>query len=367
MKGLLRRPGILVIATVVLISLPTMLLIGGRSAGPRAAADPRGVALGSAARSDLVDWRHQHLVSTPAPAPAVPVAATGTATHTAAPAGPAPASPRPASGLPSFSHVFTIVMENEESTSILGNPAASYINGLASTYGLALNYYGVSHPSLPNYLALTAGSTFGIASDCTTCYVGATNIADQVEASGRSWKAYMEDMPSPCYQGAWSAAYAMKHDPFMYFNDIRTNAGRCAAHVVPLTQFWSDMASGRAPNYVFITPNMCNDMHDCAVATGDGWLRNVVPAITNSAAFRSGGVLFITWDEGLTGAGCCGDAFGGRVATLIISPMAIGGYRSGVAESHFSILRTIEDAWHLGHLGGAADPGTAVMREYFRS
>src|SRR5207248_3340592 len=83
-----------------------------------------------------------------------------------------------------------------------------------------------------------------------------------------------------------------------YYNDIRNNAGRCAAHVVPFTQFGSDISSGRVPNFTWITPNMCNDMHDCGVSTGDGWLRSVVPTITGSAAFRNGGVLFITWDEG---------------------------------------------------------------------
>jgi hypothetical protein len=364
MKGLLQRHGGLILATGFLLIAPTMLLIGGRAASRVTA--PRTVAV-RGAQTDLLEWRHQHRSSVPvlapAPAAAAPVV---TVAHPTAPVGPAVPA-RPASGLPAFSHVFTIVMENEESGSIIGNPAASYINSLASTYGLASNYYAVSHPSLPNYLALTAGSTFGIASDCTTCYVGATNIADQVEASGRSWKAYMEDMPSACFTGGWSGGYAMKHDPFMYFDDIRTNMGRCAAHVVPFTQFWGDMASGRVPNYVFITPNMCNDMHDCSVATGDGWLRGVVPAIMNSAAFRNGGALFITWDEGSSAAGCCGDAAGGRVATLVISPMAIGGYRSGAAETHFSLLRTIEDAWHLGHLGAAGDRSTAAMREYFRN
>ena len=231
-------------------------------------------------------------------------------------------------------------MENEESSSVVGNPSAPYINGLANRYALATNYYAVSHPSLPNYLALTAGSTFGISSDCTTCYIGAANIADQVEASGRSWRAYMEDMPSPCYQGAWSGNYA---------------------------QFSADLGSGRVPNYVFITPNMCHDMHDCSVSTGDAWLQSVVPSITSSSAFQNGGVLFITWDEGSSGAGCCGDSWGGRVATLVISPLSVAGYRSGIAENHYSLLRTIEDSWHLGHLGAAGYASSTVMREYFRN
>src|SRR5207249_223054 len=210
--------------------------------------------------------------------------------------------------------------------------AATYITGLAQSYGLATQYYGVSHPSLPNYLAMTAGSTFGITSDCTTCWVGATNLADQIEGSGRSWKAYLEGMPSACFVGD-AYPYMQKHNPWIYYTDIRTNAARCAGHVVPFTQLGTDLASGSVPNYVWITPNMCNDMHDCSIATGDTWLRNQVPAILNSAAFRNGGALFITWDEGSTNAGCCTNAAGGRIVTLVISPLGRTGFQSSIAET----------------------------------
>src|SRR6266567_348839 len=164
---------------------------------------------------------------TPAPTPTPTPAPTPTPT-------PAP-TPTPTPALPTFSHVFTIVMENEESSSLIGNSAAPYINGLAQSYGLATQYYAISHPSLPNYLAMTAGSTFGISSDCTTCWVGATNLADQIEAGGRSWKAYLEGMPSACFVGD-AYPYMQKHNPWIYYNDIRTNAARCSAHVVPFTQ-----------------------------------------------------------------------------------------------------------------------------------
>ncbi len=281
---------------------------------------------------------------------------------------PAPvSSPPPApGGLPAFSHVFIVVMENQEFGSVIGNPTAPYINSLAQSYGLATQYYGITHPSLPNYLALTAGSTFGIASDCTTCFVNAINIVDQVEASGRSWKAYLEDMPSACYLGASAGNYALKHNPFLYFTDIRNDPARCAAHVVPFTRFATDLAGGAAPNYVWITPNLCHDMHDCPVSAGDRWLQSVVPSILTSAPYRDGGILFITFDEGTTSAGCCGSAAGGRVATLVVSPLARAGFKSTVAQTHFSLLRTIEDAWGLGELGGAACSCSTVMREYFR-
>ena len=267
--------------------------------------------------------------------------------------------------MPAFSHVFVIVMENEESTSLIGNASAPYINSLANSYGLATQYYGVSHPSLPNYLALTAGSTFGISSDCTTCWVNATNVADQIEASGRSWKAYLEGMPSACFVGD-AYPYMQKHNPWIYYNDIRTNAARCNAHVVPFSQLGTDLAGGSMPNYVWITPNMCSDMHDCSIATGDSWLSQQVPAILNSSAYKNGGALFITWDEGSTSVGCCTNAAGGRVATLVISPLGRTGFQSSVAETHYSLLRTIEDSWNLARLGGANCACTAAMREYFR-
>jgi hypothetical protein len=254
-------------------------------------------------------------------------------------------------------------MENEESSSIIGNSAAGYINNLAASQGLATRYFAVSHPSLPNYLALTAGSTFGIASDCTDCYVNATSVADQIEASGRSWKAYMESMPSDCYVGD-AYPYMQKHDPFIYFDDIRTNGTRCASHVVPFTQFSTDLTTGTVPNFVWITPNMCNDMHDCSIGTGDAWLAGVVPSILGSSAFKNGGVLFITWDEGSSSAGCCGNSAGGQVATLVLAPNIVAGLRSTINETHYSLLRTVEDAWGLSALGQAST--AASMREYFQ-
>lgn len=380
MKFLGLKSAILMTGAAILLIVPTLMLIGSKGAKP-ASVGGRQAAI---ALPDLTDDRSNHdalltaiararVTPSPTPTPAPAAASTAaTATSQARTTAPpavrpsAPPPPAPAAAVPAFSHVFVIVMENNEYGNIIGSGAAPYINSLARSYGLATNYYAASHPSLPNYLALTAGSTFGITSDCTTCYVNATNIADQVEASGRSWKAYMEDMPSACYTGASYGNYAMKHDPFMYYNDIRTNAARCAAHVVPFTQFSADMSSGNVPNFVWITPNMCDDMHDCGVSTGDNWLRNVVPTITGSAAFRNGGVLLITWDEGSTSAGCCGDTSGGHVATLVISPRSIPGYRSAVAENHYGLLRTVEDALRLSHLNAASWAGNVPLREYFR-
>lgn len=356
--GLLSRskaPGVVLI-TLMLATPAATYILAHHPAAPVQATSLRAV---DTEPTGPVDWsvmRRRPVYPTPVPAvsaaPKVPGADLG---HVAPPA--------PEGTLPDFSHVFVIVMENREYGSVIGNATAPYINGLARTYALASSYFGVSHPSLPNYLALAAGSTFGISSDCTTCFVNAVSIADQVEASGRSWRAYMESMPSPCYLGGWFGEYAQKHNPFVYFTDIRNNPARCAAHVVPFTSFWSDLSNSTLPNYVWITPNLCNDMHDCATSVGDAWLASVVPQILASAAWRNGGALFITWDEGYSGLGY-GDSYGGQVATIVVSPSSRNGFQSWVLESHYNLLRTIEDAWGLAALGHAA--WHPAMREDFR-
>ncbi|TMB65281.1 MAG: phosphoesterase, partial [Chloroflexi bacterium] len=267
--------------------------------------------------------------------------------------------------LPNFSHVFVIVMENQEITDVIGNSSAPYLNGLANSNALGTQVYAISHPSLPNYLALAGGSTYGVTTDCTTCYVSGSNLADQIEASGRTFRAYLEGMPSPCFVGD-SYPYMQKHNPWIYFDDMRTNATRCAADLVPYSQLSTDLTNNTVPNFVWITPNMCNDMHDCSIASGDAWLSQQVPAILNSAAFKNGGVLFLTWDEGNTYAACCTDAAGGRVATIVVSPLGKTAYQSSVPETLYGLLRTIEDAWSLPELGDASCSCTTVMREYFR-
>src|SRR5438132_6426003 len=198
--------------------------------------------------------------------------------------------------VPSFAHVVVVVMENTSASSIIGNTSqASYINSLAGSNAYSTNDFAITHPSLPNYLALTGASTFGITSDCppSSCPVNATNLMDRVEGAGLSWKAYMESMPSACGTTD-SYPYVVKHNPFVYYNDIRTNASRCQSHVVPFTQLSTDLQSTSSlPAFSWITPNMCNDMHDCSIATGDTWLSQKIPSILSSPAFTTQNSLLI--------------------------------------------------------------------------
>jgi acid phosphatase len=271
-----------------------------------------------------------------------------------------PLSQAGAATIPAFDHIFIILMENHSYSEIIGSSQAPYINSLASRYGLAANYFGVSHPSLPNYLALTGGDTFGITTDCTTCFVNAPNIAvDRVEASGRTWKSYQESMPSPCFIGD-SNPYAQKHDPFIYFNDIRLNSTECNK-IVPFTSFASDLTStATTANYVWITPNLCDDMHDCSIGTGDSWLQSNVPTILNSPAYTTqNSLLLITWDED-------DGTQNNQVPTLVIAKNVTPGFKSGTLYSHYSVLSTIEQAWGLSSLT-SNDANANAMSDFFTS
>ncbi len=307
--------------------------------------------------------------SAPASSVQVPTAAPPGATVTPlGAAGPTPSATPPSSG---FGHIFVLLMENKEYGDIIGSSKAPYINSLAQSYGSAAQYYAIRHPSLPNYLALASGSTQGMTSDCPDCSFNAPNLVDQLEAHNKSWKAYMEDMPSPCFNGESSGGigpfgnlYVRRHNPWMYFQDISGNPARCNL-VVPLSEFAGDLQANSLADFVWITPNLQHDMHDGSIEDGDKWLSGFVPQILNSPAWKDNGVLFILWDEGTTNAGCCGDASGGHTIALVIAARGKQGYQSQTSYTHYSVLRTIEEAWQLGLMGGANDPGTQSMTDFF--
>jgi len=252
----------------------------------------------------------------------------------------APASVR----LPDFTHVVVVVFENHEASSIAGNPDAPTFNALARRYATLTKYDAVAHPSLPNYLALVSGSTHGISSDCTDCVVRARNLADTLAAAGKTWKTYAEDLPYPGFTGGSSGRYAKKHDPFLYFRDVARSRAR-HNRVVPFTRLGRDLAAHRLPDFSLIVPNLCNDMHDCSVATGDAWLKAHVVPLLHSPELR-GGVVFVVFDEGTSDTGG-----GGRIEALALGPAVRGGSRFTRATNHYGLLRTIEDAWRLPRLG----------------
>jgi hypothetical protein len=262
---------------------------------------------------------------------------------------PPPAALPPATS----SHVITIVMENKEYADVIGDSQAPYVNRLARRYGLATASFGVRHPSLPDYLALTGGSTHRIHSDCTACHVAATNVVDQLEAAHVTWKAYMQDMPSPCFRGASAAGYAKKHDPFIYYDDVARSPSRCR-RIVPFSRLAGDLRSGRLPTYAFLSPNLCADTHDCGVRTGDRFLAHLLPTLLRAVGPQ--GYVVLTWDEGTTDRGCCGRSRGGHIATIVAGALVRHGASMRQPIDHYGVLRTIEDTLRLPHLGAARNP-----------
>jgi phosphatidylinositol-3-phosphatase len=313
------------------------------------------------------------------------IAATGFATLLALGVGAAPASAGNGP-VPSFDHVFVIMMENTGYDSLIGNSNAPFINGLAANNGLALHYFGVTHPSQPNYIAATSGSTNGVANDNDTT-INVPNIVDQVEGSGRTWKAYMQSL-SLCVtkldHACGDQLYERKHNPFVSYQDVQSSPARMA-NIVDFSQLSSDLASGSVANYVWISPDQCHDMHgrstagDCnfgnvqgLISTGDSFLSNAVGAITSSTTWEtSNSLMIITWDEsdftngGFQGfgddRGCCDSVpgqGGGHVVTLVLSSTNGSVRRSGVAFNHYSMLSTVQRAWHLGCLAFTCDAPT---------
>jgi phospholipase C len=275
--------------------------------------------------------------------------------------------------------VFIILMENRDWTGelgISGSPHAPYVNNtLLPMASHAEQYYNPPHmhPSLPNYLWLEAGTNFGIRNDdppSANAQNTTQHLVTLLKNAGVSWKAYLENSSrracplndrGPINQ-AGNGLYAVRHEPFTYFNDVTDNLDRnsqyCLSHLRPFGEFEKDLKANTVAQYNWITPNLCNDMHDTCgearIEAGDKWLADHVPAILKSQAYKDGGVLFITWDEGVGRNGIGDD---GPLGMIVLSPFAKGnGYSNDIAYTHGSTLRTIEEIFGVTPLlGDAAD------------
>jgi hypothetical protein len=283
-----------------------------------------------------------------------------------------------------FKHVFTIMMENTGIEALLSNPNAPWINQAIVTNGVAGNYYGVTHPSQPNYIAATSGALNGVTND-NDVTIDVPNIVDQLESQGKTWTAYMQSL-SLCTtkldHACGNQLYERKHNPFVSYTDVQTNAARMAK-IVDSSQLSTDLANNTVPNYVWISPDQCHDMHgrggggpsdpcdfsqvQSLIAAGDAFLSATVGQIMASRAWKDDSVILITWDESdFTGSGfngfgddrgCCDSVAGqggGHVLTLVITRE--GGARASFTPyNHYSLLKTTENALHLGCLANACD------------
>ena len=317
------------------------------------------------------------------------------------------ATAAPIGGLPAYSHVVVLVLENESASTTFGaGSPAKYLNALVNQSAFDINYFGTGHASLDNYIAMVSGQPDQplSASDCApvnlylcvqpqTAMAGGRNLADQLETAGVSWKGYMDGMPSPCfhadysptaappdpYQGNSSAApaynYADRHNPFLYFDDIISNDARCKAHVLPYPQLATDIAHDAVPQFSFITPDTCHDGHDAPCANGapggltsaDLWLTQQVPQLLTYLQAHNG-LLLITFDEGAATStvGCCSggaggtSGVGGQVGLLALGPHTRVGQKVSTSYDHASLLRTLEQLFGITEYLNNAASSTAM-------
>ena len=288
------------------------------------------------------------------------VAATSVVAINAAPSAPhvSPSPQATKSAMPHFAHVVVVVFENRSSDSVLGFGGAPTFNRLAARYALLRNYRAVAHPSLPNYLALVSGSTHGIHNDCVSCLVGGGSLADTIQGAGLTWRAYVEGYKGRGTRPAHPIPFFARI-PFLRFDDV-TDSTRQLRDIQPISSFGEALRAGRLPNFSLVVPNLCHDMHNCSVATGDRWLRGFVGPLLRSPAMQRS-VLFITFDEGESSDHLGG---GGPVSTIVAGPLVRPHVQSDQPYTHYSLLRTIEDAWGLPRLGQSATaaPITGIWR-----
>ena len=301
----------------------------------------------------------------PSPQPSftpLPLTATPSPEPTIAPS---PISPRL---VPAFEHIAIFVLENKEFDTVMGDPRMPNYNRWAQQYTLLTQHYAIRHPSLPNYIAMMAGSTLGIETNYPTRAVDAPSLPDLLEASGKTWKAYMDSMPEPCYLQD-TLRYVQKHNPFVWFTSIRDNPDRCKKHIVPMPELATDLANGTLPDFMFIVPDLCNGAHDsysnpdqCQVNVADDWLGMWVNGLLADPSVAQNGLIILTWDEGQGDHTCCGlPTGGGRIATILISALAKPGFQDATPYTLYSLTKTIAAAWDLPELGHAADPQTTLI------
>ena len=239
--------------------------------------------------------------------------------------------------VPRLAHVVVVVFENEERSAVIGSKAATRFTFYANRYADLTDYHAVSHPSLPNYLALVSGSTHGVTSDCTSCGPWPTSIGTLLSRHGLSWGGYAEGYRS-------SSLFAKKHMPFLYFQGE-------TSHVHPLTAF----NPARLPAYAFVSPNLCNDGHNCPLSTADAFLAQFLPPLLRIPDTA----VFVVFDEGTTD-----ERGGGHIAAFVVGTAVKHHVTSSQPANHYTVLRTAEDVLRLPHLGASAStpPLTGIWR-----
>jgi len=258
-----------------------------------------------------------------------------------------PAAVLGASGVPRFQHVVVVVEENKSYGDVIGNASAPYLNSLATSGALFTDAHAVSHPSEPNYLALFSGSTQGLADDSCPHRYSTPNLGSELAAAGLSFAGYSESLPADGSTTCWAGEYGRKHNPWSDFPAVPSSSNRRFA------EFPTDF--DRLPTVSFVIPNLADDMHDGSIAAGDGWLRAHLAGYARWANTHHS-LLVVTWDED-------DNSSGNQIATVFAGQQVRSG-RYARRIDHYSVLRTIEDAYRLSHAGasGSAAPITGTWR-----
>ena len=251
------------------------------------------------------------------------------------------------------------MLENHSFGQVIGNPAMPYLNSLATAHSLAADYFADAHPSIPNYFMLTTGNieTFD---DSFNGTITDDNIVRALTGAGKTWKAYIESIPSVGYTGPNAGTYLKRHNPFAYLSDV-VNSPAQVANMVPFTQLSTDLNAGALPNFVYVLPNSQHDAHDCPgggsscsddqeLAAADAWLQANIDPVINSPNFGNS-VLIITFDESVATDFTNG---GGQVATVLVGPHVKTGFRSSTMYQHQSVLRTMLQLLNVSDLPGAS-------------
>ena len=323
-------------------------LMGLLAAGAVVAACGASPAVGQPARGQARSETANAVNAEPGPAPAT---AAFSVLVTAAAKRPCGVNARKSS----YQHVMWVFMENESFASIIGAPDARYASALAHLCGLATNYDAITHPSLPNYLAATGGTTAAVTDDGEPSVhpLYGASIFSQLVAHAMTWRSYAESMPRPC-DTVTSGLYAARHNPAVYYVRIRR---ACATDDVAMGSISGGalhkaLYSDALANFVFVTPNICDDAHSCPVQTGDRWLSAFCSMVFASATYRRGHlVVFVTWDEGNSD---------NRVPTIVAAPSVPSGTTSAISFNHYSLLKTTEALLGLAPLGNASKATSMV-------
>ena len=263
----------------------------------------------------------------------------------------------PAAGaarVPRLKHVWVFVMENHSFGQIIGSTHAPYVTRLARRHGMATRMWAVTHPSLPNYLAMISGSQHGCNNNSCERGIRGKTLAGQFARHGLGWRGYFEELPRRGYTGDDVGNYVQHHNPFVYFRSI-VQKPRQRSHILPFRAFRRSLH--HPPGLSYVVPSDLHNMHSSAIIDGDEWLQRWIPRIMASRGFRHHGAIFITWDEAdkTDLSGCCMAGIkGGHQPFVAIVHGGPKHVRLNKRRTAYSLLRTIEAGFGFRPLGRAA-------------